>query len=252
MIVQASAVGGQIRALRTPSGRFIAIPGRRGKRAGVSITFDIRCRWRLPGGRIGRHGADLANCDSDDFRGLLGRAPRRSGSRRPRQTTSVPPMRRSGAAYSTTTSSGASARAVTRSKPMPVGHSSARALTTSTLPSSHVRTRGPGTRTCASSSRRACTLPPGSAIASGRPGRPAPDPRSAIVVAARTGSSSSATSESARWSSSAWAASHRRRRERVLDQRSAAASERLSCVEAVAPARPWIAVQRADRPARRG
>ena len=39
-----------------------------------------------------------------------------SASRLPRHATSVPPSESSGAAYSTTTSSGASARAVTRSK----------------------------------------------------------------------------------------------------------------------------------------
>ena len=40
----------------------------------------------------------------------------------------------------------------------------------------------------------------GRAIASGSPGNPAPDPRSASVVAARTSGSSSATSESPTWS----------------------------------------------------
>ena len=124
--------------------------------------------------------------------GRAGHARRRASRRR----TS------SGAAYSTTTGSGASARAVTTSKEArPSGQDSNRAWTTRAL----------RTSTCATArSRKAhlrvrlstrATLVPGRAIASGKPGTPAPLPRSARVAAVRICSSSSPTSESARWSS---------------------------------------------------
>ena len=117
-------------------------------------------------------------------------APRRT-SRRPRQSTSTPSTRSRGAAYSSTTAWGASARAVAASCcSRPSGHCSARAHTTSALASPAAPTsasRKAHLRRWLSSSR---TLQPGSATASTAPGRPAPEPRSTSSPAARSSSSS--------------------------------------------------------------
>ena len=59
----------------------------------------------------------------------------------------------------------------------------------------------PGRRICARRSRGARHRAPAEAIASGRPGTPAPEPTSTAWRACTTGSSSRAASESAKWSS---------------------------------------------------
>ena len=125
-----------------------------------------------------------------------------SASRCPFHATRTPPSRRSGAAYSSSTFSGARARAVTTSQaPMPSRHSSARAVTTSAFASPMAAMQrsmnAPLRPTLSTSTTRAS----GRAAASGSPGMPAPAPRSASSVAWRTASRSRATSESARWRS---------------------------------------------------
>ena len=112
---EASAVGGQIRALaRAPRGASSRHP--RSSREAIrgvaspSTSGAGGDSWRPE--TDGRRGS--RQLESHDLPRLRP-PPRSSGSRWPRQATSVPPSRSSGAAYSTTTSSGASARAVTRS-----------------------------------------------------------------------------------------------------------------------------------------
>ena len=94
---------------------------------------------------------------------------------------SAPPRRSSGAAYSSTTGCGATARASTTScAPIPSGHSSARAHTTSafSIPRRRAtRSMNAHLRAWLSTS---LTWLCGSAIASGKPGNPAPAPISAI------------------------------------------------------------------------
>ena len=126
----------------------------------------------------------------------------RQSGRGARASRPALPTRRSGAAYSTTIPTPAGARARTTSLvPIPSTHSSARARTTSAL-AIPAAARSPSMnahlRVCDSTSRNST---PGSATASASPGKPAPEPRSAIFWAAESASSSSATSESARCTS---------------------------------------------------
>ena len=133
------------------------------------------------GARIGLHAHGFG-----DLEAQLGGRGRTSclglRSRLPRQATSVPPIRSSGAAYSATTASGASARAVTRSNlPSPSGHCSARALTTVAFVSPAACDRPFDERALATVAlHQRDARASGRAIASGRPGKPAPEPRSAI------------------------------------------------------------------------
>ncbi len=157
----------------------------------------------------------------------------------------TPPSRRSGAAYSTRTPSGASARAVTRSwRPIPSGHDSARALTTVTLPSPSspaARSRNAHFRRTLSTS---ATCVSGSEIARARPGNPPPEPRSATVLASRTVSISSATSESATWTSTPRAGS----RTDVMDAGSVATRSRSAArCDVACPGRPCRAASSSRR-----
>ena len=117
---------------RPPSGRLRATPARRGIPGGVGATLRYTCRWcaTLPAyGSLRTTSSRLA------ARAAARRAAAASclGLRRPLPSTptSDPPIASSGAAYSHSTASGASARATTRSwAPSPRRHSSARACTT--------------------------------------------------------------------------------------------------------------------------
>ena len=101
----------------------------------------------------------------------------RAASRRPFHATSAPPTTSSGAAYSTSTASGATALAVTRSlRSRPAAQDSARSGTTVTLSRpicAAARSRKAHLRLFASTS---ATCAAGSAVASTSPGMPAPGP----------------------------------------------------------------------------
>ena len=105
-----------------PKGRFTAIPGapREPLRRGRDLAEHVQ---RSPFGAGERlHGADLADLEPEDLAAAA--APRRPppAGTAPFHATSAPPSTSSGAAYSHSTGSAATARAVTRScAPEPVG-----------------------------------------------------------------------------------------------------------------------------------
>ncbi len=174
---EATGAGGQIRACRCVLLRAER-PLQRHARAVAGTRRSLRnlrheVEISVLGAAIWLHLADFVRARARPAGRTRRRLPRRPASRRPRHATSVPPTASSGAAYSTTTSSGASARAVTRSNARsPSGQASTRAWTTRALATSQAaiaRSRNAHFRDALSTS---ATLARGSAIASGRPGRP--------------------------------------------------------------------------------
>ena len=181
------------------------MPGRRGKPVGVSIIFDMRCRCRFSAAGIG--------LDVQRFRrprarvAAAARAPRRLGvgvarpapaDERPADDSAAAPRTRR------PPRDGPSARAVTTSnerEPLAARPRRVRGRRERSPPRTR-RSRARGRRIFRAALSTSATLVCGRAIASGRPGTPAPDAQiGESARAARTGSSSSATSESARWSS---------------------------------------------------
>ena len=143
-------------ALRPPSGRLRATPARRGNPAGVGATLRYTCRWCATLPAYGSVRTTSARLAARAARGARRRPPPPPPATAPFQATSDPPSASSGAAYSQSTASGASARATTRScAPSPSAHSSARARTTRALPipaAAHSRARNSHLRAALSTS----------------------------------------------------------------------------------------------------
>ena len=173
-----------------------------GRRQGEPKTW-CRHRCRAPG-----YGET-----APDRPGIRGRAPPPRGPRRPPRPDRAAPPCHQGAADGEQRSGvldhhrqRGEGRAVTRScASLPAGHASARLSSRRRRWARRRHIARPRPRKAhlrAVLSTRG-TPRAGQRQSRGRPGNPAPEPRSAIRPAVRTAASSSATSESARWSSAA-------------------------------------------------
>ena len=98
-----------------PSGRLRATPARRGNPGGVCATLRYTCRWCATLPAYGS-ATDHSSAPQPEYVGRPRAARLRLGAGpRPSTRRASPPTRSSGAAYSHSTASGASARATTRS-----------------------------------------------------------------------------------------------------------------------------------------
>ncbi len=191
---------------RRPRGRFFAIPGRRGRSVRGRAALAHHVQVAMPGAGVRAHRSDLASFHRQarggafqlcllvrvtaalpgDQNAALGQQRRRQLGQRSTGAPPHGPRRRR------------SSRARPRAAAWPPSSRSARRRP------GHCRSppaRSPGgrTRTCARSTRSGRRGFLASATASGRPGKPAPAPRSAMRRAARSASTSSPLSESATW-----------------------------------------------------
>src|SRR5215212_3046073 len=189
-------------------GCFFAIPARRGNSGGVGATFSKTCKCRFSEDGYGCTGnTSLAAIPT--FSAAAAPARSSNTSRAPFHATKTPLSRRSGAAYSTSSASGPTARAVTASyAPAPPpsasgtrAKSSARAVTERALvrPTAWVNRSITAVFRPEDSSRS--TRARGRASASTSPGNPAPAPMSAIRRADASSRTSRPDRLSATWTS---------------------------------------------------
>ncbi len=227
-----------------PSGRLRAIPGRRGKRDGVSATLTLDGDDDAGPFHKDRTGTGLNTSRPRSWRGTGGcqlglvrlafRATspgsRRSEAMEPRTRPQPPAPPRP-------------ERLRRRSMQRPRAMSSTRECTGTAFRASHAaiaRSRNPHERAALSTSQ---TRLSGRASASGTPGMPAPEPMSASERASRTAASSSATRESARCSS----------RARCGSRIAVVPAGHLAVARGVAPVGPrWWGSIGSGLPARRG
>ena len=164
------------------------------RRRGRHLAQDVQVRCSATGIRM--HDERISATARPSSSAAAGGSRSSSPSRRPFHATSTPPSRSSGAAYSARTASGASARAVTtivaRRGPRPRLGARVRRPPRSSSPGG-VDSRLEE-RALAHRRSRPARRAPSSASASGRPGKPAPEPRSAIAGRADLRDSSPAAS----------------------------------------------------------
>ena len=174
-----------VRSQRTffaDSGRFVAIPGRRGNPGGVGA--DLAQHVQRPPLRAGERddGADGLRREAEPAR--RGSGVRRPPRLRPRPSTRRARRRRAAAAPRTRTAPASAASARARhdvAAPDPVGPLLGARAHDLDVREAHRRRRvRAGSRTCARPTRRGPRARRAATAASTRPGRPAPAPRSAI------------------------------------------------------------------------